>query len=103
VPTAAEIVRKSVLAAECVLGSSSRRVGHTSSVMRVDPEEAERIYRSFPESIRRQCLRRSKPEVWLNYDDPELLEAAIELEEQLNALARAEFQSAGQSSPSSPF
>ena len=64
--------------------------------MRVDPEEVERIYRSFPEPLRRRCLRRSKPEVWLSYDDPDLLEAAIELEDRLNALAREEFQSARQ-------
>jgi hypothetical protein len=62
--------------------------------MRVDPEEVERIYRSFPEPLRRRCLRRSKAEVWLSYDDPDLLEAAIELEDRLNALAREEFQTA---------
>jgi hypothetical protein len=70
--------------------------------MQVDPEEVERIYRSFPESLRRRCLRRSKPEVWLSYDDPDLLDAAIELEDRLNALAREEFQSARQAEQGGP-
>ena len=83
-------------------GSSRPRAGHTSRRMRVDPEETARIYKSFPEFIRRQYLRRSKPEVWLDYDDPDVLEAVTELEDQLNALAREEFQSERQSSPSTP-
>jgi hypothetical protein len=70
--------------------------------MRVDPEETERIYWSFPESMRRQCLRRSDPKVWLDYNDPDLLEAITELEDQLNALARQEFQNAHPSPPSNP-
>jgi hypothetical protein len=43
-----------------------------------------------------------RSKVWLDYNDPDLLEAVTELEDQLNALAREEFQSAGQSSASSP-
>jgi hypothetical protein len=70
--------------------------------VRVDPAETERIYWSFPEFIRRQYLRRCDPKVWLDYNDPDLLEAVTEVEDQLNALAREEFQSAGQSSASSP-
>ena len=66
--------------------------GHTIAV-RVDPAEAERIYWSFPEMIRRQYLRRCDPKVLLYYDDPDLLDTVTELEDQLNALAREEFLS----------
>jgi hypothetical protein len=68
--------------------------------VRVDPAETERIYWSFPAFIRRQYLRRCDPKVWLDYDDPDLLEAVTELEDQLNALAREEFQSSRLSSAS---